>query len=75
LDSAVRDLLKHRFPELTEADYEVAEFPEWLRRLGIGVKKYIEWEGARLLVMGCASIGFSLFVPLIKQFRGELRGR
>ena len=53
-----KDLMLHKFPDVDyEKEIATIEIPEWLRRLGVGVKKELEWNAKRYFMVG-------LFLPI-----------
>jgi len=54
----------YRFPDVDyEKEIATIEIPEWLRRLGVGVKKELEWNTKRYFMVGLLFLPIMLFYP------------
>jgi len=61
----------HRFPDVDyEKEIATIEIPEWLRRLGVGVKKELEWNAKRYFMVG---LFLPIAFPAVIQIANKLR--
>jgi len=68
-----KDLMLHRFPDVDyEKEIATIEIPEWLRRLGVGVKKELEWNAKRYFMFGLSGSFFLWPFPKIIEFAKKL---